>query len=257
MLDVYMFILYLFSFIFGICIGSFLNVVIYRVPKEISVAKGRSFCPFCKEQIKFYDNIPLFSWMFLRGKCRKCKSPISIRYPIVELLGGITAVLCSYRFGLFTLKTLVAFCATAILISVAYIDHDTMTIPNGLNIALIFPSIAAIFVFKEVDILERVIGFFCVSLLLLIITLLINGAFGGGDIKLMAVAGFMLGYKNILVAFMIGIIITGFYAIIKVVLKKVSKKDHMAFGPGLCIGIFTAMLYGNQILDWYLNLCMR
>lgn len=257
MVNLYIFILYLFSFVFGICICSFLNVVIYRVPNEISVAKGRSFCPSCKAQIKFYDNIPLLSWAILRGKCRNCKCQISVRYPIVEFLGGIVAVLCSYCYGLFTVKTLIAFMASAILISIAYIDHDTMTIPNGLNIALIFPAVISVFVFNEIGIFERVIGLICVSLLLLIMTLVISGAFGGGDIKLMAVAGFMLGYKNILLAFMIGIIITGIYAIIKVVLKKLTKKDHIAFGPGLCFGIFISMLYGKEILDWYLNLCIK
>lgn len=255
MANLYIFILYLFSFIFGVCIGSFLNVVIYRVPKGISVAKGRSYCPVCKNQIKFYDNIPILSFLILKGKCRNCKCNISIRYEIVELLGGISALLCSYSYGLFTVKALVAFISSAILISIAYIDYDTMTIPNGLNIALIFPAVASVFVFNNVTILQRVIGLFCVSIFMLIITLIINGAFGGGDIKLMAVAGFMLGYKNIILAFVMGIIITGIYAIIKVISKKISAKDHIAFGPGLCIGILVAILYGKQIVNWYLNLC--
>lgn len=256
MTNLFIFILYLFSFIFGICIGSFLNVVIYRVPNGISVVKGRSYCTICKKQIKFYDNIPILSWIILKGKCRNCKSPISIRYLIIELLGGISALLCSYCYGLFTVKTLVIFIACVILISIAYIDYDIMIIPNGLNIALIFPAVISIFVFNNVKIIERVIGFLCVSLFMLILTVIINGAFGGGDIKLMAVAGFMLGYKSILLAFMIGIIFTGIYAIVKVLAKKLSKDDHIAFGPGLCIGIYFSMLYGKQILDWYLNMCI-
>ena len=254
MTNLYIFILYLFTFVIGICIGSFLNVVIYRVPNGVSFAKGRSYCPACKQQIKFYDNIPLLSWIILKGKCRNCKSNISIRYPIVELLGGISAILCSYRFGLFTVGSLITFISSAILISITYIDYDTMTIPNGFNIALIVPATISAFIFKEIKIYERLIGLLSVSLLMLIITMIVKGAFGGGDIKLMAVAGFMLGYKNILLSFFIGIIITGIYAIIKLATKKLNKKDHIAFGPGLCIGIFISMLYGSQILNWYMNL---
>ena len=142
------FVLYAFVFIFGCMIGSFLNVVVYRVPIGISVAKGRSFCPNCGKPIAFYDNIPLLSYLWLRGKCRKCGAKIAPRYFFTELCGGLLALLMAghYDFGL---QAVVGFAVAAILLAVTLIDFDTMTIPNGLVIALIIPVAASYFVFLE------------------------------------------------------------------------------------------------------------
>lgn len=248
------FILYFMAFIFGICIGSFLNVVIYRVPNGISIAKGRSFCPECKTQIKNYDLIPVLSWILLKGICRNCGGKISIRYPVVELLGGVVAVLTFLCYG-FTLKSFVAFILFAILICIAYVDYDSMEIPDSILYSLAVPCIASFFVFKEISIKERIIGLLCVSGFLLIMSLLIKGSFGLGDVILMAFAGFFTGYKNIILAFFIGIVVSGLYAITKIITKKLKGKDHMSFGPGLCLGIFIAQLYGDKIIDFYLHIC--
>ncbi|PKM60228.1 MAG: prepilin peptidase [Firmicutes bacterium HGW-Firmicutes-4] len=245
------FILYVYIFVIGIVIGSFLNVVIYRVPLEISVAKGRSFCPHCHAQIKGYHNIPVFSYLWLRGKCADCGEPISIRYPLVELFTGLIAILIFAVYG-FSFQWLVVFSAGAILIGITMIDFDTMTIPNGLVIALMAPALLSFFFFPQLGILSRVIGIFVISLPMLILVLFIPDAFGGGDIKLMAVAGFMLGWGNTLLAAFIGLLLGGAVAV--VLLAKKTPDKHMAFGPYLCIGIMTALLFGDIIIQWYLNL---
>ena len=121
-------------FILGSCIASFINVLIYRIPRDLDFVNGRSFCPSCHNTLKPYDMIPVFSWLFLKGKCRFCKEPISPRYPLIELCGGLLAMLCFYRYG-FTWMTLVSFVLAMILLTITMIDFDTMTIPNSLVIA--------------------------------------------------------------------------------------------------------------------------
>ena len=245
------FILYLYIFVVGIVIGSFLNVVIYRLPLEISVAKGRSFCPRCQAPIKGYHNIPVFSYLRLRGKCADCGGPIAIRYPLVELFTGLMAILIFAVYG-FSFQWLVVFSAAAILICITMIDFDTMIIPNGLVIALMAPALLSFFFFPQLGILSRVIGIFAISLPMLILVLFIPEAFGGGDIKLMAVAGFMLGWDHTLLAAFIGLLLGGAVAV--VLLAKKTPDKHMPFGPYLCIGIMTALLFGDIIIKWYLNL---
>ncbi|MBC3899893.1 prepilin peptidase [Acetobacterium malicum] len=245
------FILYLYIFVIGIVIGSFLNVVIYRVPKEISFAKGRSFCPHCQAQIKGYHNVPVFSYLWLRGKCADCGESISIRYPLVELFAGLMAVLVFAVYG-FSFQWLVVFAAGAILICITMIDFDTMTIPNGLVLALMAPALLSFFFFPQVGILSRVIGIFVISLPMLALVLVIPDAFGGGDIKLMAVAGFMLGWGHTLLATFIGLLLGGVVAFY--LLAQKTKDKHMPFGPYLCVGIMTALLFGDIIIQWYFNL---
>lgn len=251
MVELIQFILYLYVFVVGIVIGSFLNVIIYRVPQGISFTKGRSFCPHCQAQIKGYHNIPVFSYFWLRGKCANCGKPIAIRYPLVELFTGLIAIIIFAVYG-FSFQWLVVFSAGTILICITMIDFDTMIIPNGLVIALMAPALLSFFLFPEVGILSRVIGIFVISLPMLILTLFIPEAFGGGDIKLMAVVGFMLGWGNTLLAAFIGLLLGGAVAVYLLLQK--TKDKHMAFGPYLCIGIMTALLFGDIIIQWYFNL---
>lgn len=241
----------MFVFVFGCMIGSFLNVVVYRVPIGISVVKGRSFCPNCGKPIAFYDNIPLLSYLWLRGKCRKCGAKIAPRYFFTELCGGLLALLMAWHYD-FGLQAVVGFVAASILLAITLIDFDTMTIPNGLVIALIVPAAASCFVFLEPSLISRVIGVFVISVPMLILSLVIPGGFGGGDVKLMAVAGFLLGWPCTLLATFIGLVLGGIVGVVK--LLKKSEEKHMAFGPYLSIGILVALLYGGAILEWYLTL---
>lgn len=251
-MDAVLIFLYTYVFVLGACLASFINVVIYRVPLSISVAKGRSFCPRCNSQLKFYDLIPILSWATLKGKCRYCGEKISIRYPLIELLGGVLSILCFNVFGI-TWMTLIAIIFTMILIAISMIDFDTLEIPNELIIALILCAITSILVYN-ISISDRILGFFIISVPMYLLIIAIPNSFGGGDVKLIAACGLLLGYQNTILAMFIAIIIGGFYAIYLLVTKKVTKQTHIAFGPYICLGAYIALLYGNTLITWYLSL---
>jgi leader peptidase (prepilin peptidase)/N-methyltransferase len=260
---------YVFAFAFGAVIGSFLNVLIYRIPLKIDWVRGSSFCPKCKHKLGPLDLVPIFSYLFLGRKCRYCHDPISPRYMIIELAGGLLALgswaafmhvpaLLMANTGFVggyapMLAAILYFIVLCILLVIAGIDADTMIIPDGLNIALLVCGILAIFVAPELSIISRVIGLFCISVPLLVITLIIPNAFGGGDVKLMAAAGFLLGWQGAVVALFIGVVIGGAYGVYLMSSKKKGAKEHFAFGPSLCIGITAALFFTAPIINWYLG----
>lgn len=244
--------LYVYMFVIGSCIASFINVVIYRVPLGINIAKGRSFCPKCHKTLKPYDMIPVLSWFILGGKCRFCKEPISKRYPIIEFIGGVLGVLCFYHYGIDGM-TLISFSLSMVLLAITMIDLDTMTIPNSLVICCVVIAILSI-MFHNISMVDRVIGFFIISVPMYVMNLIIPDCFGGGDIKLIAVCGFMLGWQMTLLAMFIAILVGGIYACYLVISKKAKKGAHMAFGPYICLGITLALFYGPQIVNAYLSL---
>jgi len=245
--------IYIIAAVFGMCIFSFLNVVIYRVPRNISYAKGFSMCPTCGHRLYPKDLVPVFSWLFLRGKCRYCGTKISPRYMVVEFLGAACAVGDLWVYGL-SLAAVTVFLFLAILTVIAFVDADTMEIPNRFLITVIAAALLSLVTGPQVPVLERVIGFFCISAPLFLITLIIPDAFGGGDIKLMAPAGFMLGWKLTLIAFFISLITGGGWGIYLMAGKKESGKAHMPFGPFLALGMAVSVLFGNNLLRWYLGL---
>ena len=247
------FLLGAYLFLCGSCIGSFLNVVIYRVPRGISIAKGRSFCPGCGHTLRPLDLVPVFSFLFLRGRCRYCQMKISRRYPLVETIMGLAALLVFGRTGL-TLSLPIEFAAASILAAAAFIDQDTMTIPNSLIVALAVPALALAVFVSQPGLLSRVIGFFVLSLPMFLLTLAIPDGFGMGDVKLIAVCGFLLGWENNLVAGFIALLLGVGYGIFLMIRDKNNRHAHIAFGPYLCIGVFTAMLYGNELIDGYMRL---
>lgn len=237
-------------FLFGSCIFSFLNVVIYRLPAKMDFVTGRSMCPACGHTLGALDMIPVFGWMFLRGRCRYCGEKVSARYPFVEFLGGAFAVMCLYCYGV-SARAGIAFLFLCILTVVAFIDMDTMEIPFPLVIAAGITGVASCFFFPEISLFERAVGMACVSVPLWLLTLLVEGAFGGGDIKFMAACGIFLGWKLNLLAFFLAVAGGGCYGIWLLAAKKKKKTDHFAFGPFLCIGAAAAMFAGERILDWY------
>lgn len=244
----------------GGCIFSFADVVADRLPRNISFVKGRSYCPECGHTLAWYDMIPVASWLILRGRCRRCRCRIPFRYPVTECLGMAAAEICLIYFGTWNdyyhainLQAITVFCLLTILLIIAQIDQKTMEIPNGLVIACMIPAGVAIFAFPQVTIGARLIGIVSVSLPLLLLTLAIPGAFGGGDIKLMAVIGFFLGWKMCLTAFALAVLIGGLYGIVLLLSKKKEGKEHFAFGPFLCTGIAIAIFAGEPLLSWYLS----
>lgn len=243
-------ILFMIVFLYGIVLGSFLNVLIYRLPLKENIATNRSHCMQCGKQIQWYDLIPLVSYIILRGKCRNCGNKISAQYPLIEAMNGFGYVLIFAVNG-FALLSILDCLLFSILVVIAIIDWRTFEIPFSLNIAI---GVLAIFriILNINHLLDSLIGFCVISGFLLILYYITKGmGIGGGDIKLMAVAGLYLGWKNVILAFVIGCILG---AVIHLILMKVSKKDHMlAFGPYLSAGILITILYGQSIIDWYLK----
>ena len=237
-------------FVFGAIMGSFFNVVIYRLPLHESIVYGSSHCPTCQKPIKAYDLIPILSYLILSGKCRNCHQRISIRYPLIELLTALTYTLIYLVYGL-SYITLIGLILTSLLIIIAMIDIDTMEILDRFHIILLVLAIINLF-FTNLPLKDHIIGFFIISIPFLIIAYLTNGI-GGGDIKLIAVAGFLLGYQATLVAFFIASIIGGIVAVYLLVTKQKDRKSLIAFGPYLCIGIYFAYLYGQPVFNWYLT----
>ena len=241
-------VIYLFVFIFGICIGSFLNVLIYRIPLHINIAKGRSFCPKCGNTLLARDLVPLFSFLVLRGRCRFCGDPISPRYPLVESLGGAASIVSVIVWGM-TWHALIAFAACCVLVTVAFIDIDTMEIPDSMHVALIVLGICAVFAVPMPALVSRLIGIVAVSVPMILLDLIIKDSFGGGDIKLCAACGFLLGWRALIVGTFIAIIGGGIYGIYLLASKKKDRKGHFAFGPFLAAGMAVALFVGDAI--WY------
>lgn len=248
-------------FLFGICIGSFLNVVILRLPRHESLIKRSSHCMTCGTKIRPIDLIPVLSWIILRGKCHSCGEKISVRYPIVESLNGILYILTFIVLDI-NAKAIITCVLMSLLIVIAFMDWDTQEIDLiivGLVLLLAVP--AAIFT-DDVELKHRIIGALIISVPFFIIgevsRPIIKKKFGEdfraielGDTLLMFAAGALLGTRAVIVSALIGIITA---AIGGVISKKVTKESKFAFGPYLSIGIAAAMLWGNKIADWYITL---
>lgn len=237
-------------FILGSIIGSFLNVVIFRLPKHESIVFGPSHCMECNEKIKPFDLVPILSYLLLGGKCRHCHTKISIRYPLIELINGLIYVWIFLVNGMnLDSFLLMAFASTLLVITM--IDYDTMDIYDGTLIVILILGILRLATNFD-SFPSAIIGGLIVSIPLYLIAVLTQGI-GGGDVKLMAVAGFFLGIKATLVGTFIGILTGGIWGIVLLSVFKKEGKAMIPFGPFLCFGMLIASLYGNQIANWYLS----
>lgn len=234
--------------LFGLVIGSYLNVVIYRLPLKLSTAKGRSFCPQCHHTLQPLDLVPVFSWLFLGRQCRYCKEPISWRYPFIELLCCLGFGLCIAIFPM--VDAIIYSFFLAILIVVAMIDLDTMEIPDRMSIFILLLGVILLFLHPQ-QIGSSLIGAFVISIPLWVLSKF--NAMGGGDVKLMFASGFLLGWQNVLVAFMLSSFIGSVYAIYLIVVKKRDRSSAIPFGPFLAMGLALATLYGPSLIQWYLT----
>lgn len=242
---------YIVIFIFGITIGSFLNVCIYRIPLHQSIVTVSSHCMTCGRKLKWYDMVPVFSWLLLGGKCRSCKSKISLQYPVIESLNGILYVVICLVNGM-DLFSLIYCLMTSALLTLSLIDWRTYEIPPGINAFLFILGVTAA-VLDRGNLLSHLAGMVCVSVFLGILYLISRGrAIGGGDIKLMFACGLILGWKQIILAFLLGCIIG---SVIHLVRIRVQGEGHvLAMGPYLSAGIFLAALWGNAWISWYISL---
>ncbi len=241
-------------FIVGLCVGSFMNVVAYRLPRGQSVVKGRSACPKCAHKLAAADLIPVVSRLFLRGRCRYCGAHISVRYTLVELLYGVLAAVSVWRYSL-GWQALCAFAVLSLLAAIALCDADTMEIPDQLTLALALAAVTSAFAFGAPSLLSRVIGTLAVSLPLWLLTsFAVKDSFGGGDIKLFAVCGFLLGWQRLLVAAFIAIVAAGAYGCWLLATKRGSRGTRFAFGPFIAAGAAIALLCGDELISFYLQL---
>ena len=204
----------------------------------------------CGRQLKWYELIPVFSFLIQGGKCRSCKIKLSVQYPIIELLNGLLYVLVFYIVG-FNAQAVLYCLLASVLIVISVIDFRTYEIPIGCNIFILVLGIAQVFIDLP-HTHKYVIGFFAISLVLFLVWLISKGrAIGGGDIKLLAAAGLLLGWQNIILAFLLGCVIG---AIIHLIRMKVQNADRtLAFGPYLSAGIFIAALFGDTLIRMYLG----
>ncbi|WIF94515.1 prepilin peptidase [Caminicella sporogenes] len=238
--------------VFGILIGSFLNVCICRIPQNESIVYPPSHCTVCGTKLNILDLIPVFSYLFLKGRCRYCGEKISPQYPIVELLNAVLYLLLyyEYSFGLLFIKYAIF---SSLLIVIFFIDLKFQIIPDrlivlGLAVGIIF-NLYKLKIYFFNGLLGLIIG----GGLFLIIAVATNGAMGGGDIKLMGILGFALGWKNILLITFISFVIGAVFSIFLLILKVKSRKDFIPFGPFIATASFITMLYGSQIIHWYIS----
>lgn len=239
-----------FVFVFGLLVGSFLNICIYRMPKKESIVFGRSHCTTCSVEIKNHDLIPVFSYLILGGKCRNCKSKISIKYLVVELLNAFLYLL-TFIFFKFSADFFIYAVLMSILIIISLIDYEIKIIPNILILFILFIGILSIFFSPQLFWYERIIGFFAASLPFLLASIISRGGMGGGDIKLMAVCGLILGWKLILISLFIGCILGTIYGFIARKKNGSFLKASIPFGPFLSTAMVISIFFGNPLILWY------
>lgn len=244
--------LYIFIFIFGTIIGSFLNVVIYRTPQRKSIIFPPSHCTKCGHELKPVDLLPVLSYILLKGRCRYCSEEISIRYPVVELLTGLIFFIIFYKFDL-SIKALSYIFLSTVLIVITFIDIEHKIIPNKLILTGIFGGIMFRIFMYSYGFMDYIIGFLLGGGILLLISLLSGGEMGGGDIKLMALIGLFVGWKLTATTLFFSVIIGALEGIILIVLRIKTKKDYIPFSPSISIAWFISILYGYNILNYYIG----
>lgn len=251
-----------FVLLYGLMIGSFLNVCIYRMPRGESIVRPRSHCPGCKKPVAWYDNVPLLSYLALKGKCRNCGDRISPRYFWIELLCGVVwwGLWRYYGFSPLLWPVLVL---VSILIAITFTDFETGLIPDkltftgaaaGLILSAAFPEVHDKFIWYE-GLLESFLGFWAGGILLYTIGILGKLAFkkdsmGGGDIKLLAMMGTFLGVKKVIFCVML----SPFFALpFALYMKYVRKSETIPYGPFLALSGFVFYIAGPQIMTWVFN----
>jgi len=282
--------LLLVTFVFSLLVGSFLNVVIYRFPRSMeyewtndsinhlsenhnelkdslakyiptdkppSIVWARSNCQNCNHQIKAWENIPLFGFMFLKGKCSGCQVKISHRYWIVELLTAILSTIVVYHFG-WSLTSLSGLVLTWLLLSIALIDFDTMVIPDQFSLSLmwigLFISLWVVFIEPSSAIKGALFGYLLLWTVFHIFKLVTGkDGMGYGDFKLLAAGGAWFGVQSVLVIIIMSAFSGAVIGSLYIFLSKNSKNKQIPFGPYLAAGIWINMLYGEAIINWYLD----
>ena len=249
------------SLVFGSVIGSCLNVCIYRIPQNIAIARPRSYCPKCSNPIRALDNIPIISFIILKGRCRNCDKKIRLQYPAVELLTALLTIAVVWKFD-FTILTIFYLSLVYILITISFIDLEHMIIPDGLVLAAaLLGLMALIFNILPIGWMESAYG-----------ALLYGGGLalagyagkliykmetmGWGDVKLALVMGLCLGWIMSIVSLVLSVLIATFYIVLGMAAGRLTRKQMIPFGPFLALGTVISFLWGTEILGLYLQLVL-
>lgn len=238
--------------VFGLIIGSFSNVVIYRLPEGQSIIFPGSHCRSCFTPIHPWDNIPLVSYVLLRGRCRQCGEHISLRYPCVEFLSGVLYVLLWYKFGL-SLQLIVYALLTSSLLVIALIDFDHKIIPNSITLPGILIGVGLSFWALPITPLDSLIGLFAGGIFFYLVALISKGGMGGGDIKLIAMIGAFLGWQGVFFTILVGALAGSIVGLGLMSIGKKGRKDKVPFGPFLALGAILFILVGDNLIYWYLQ----
>lgn len=248
-------------FILGLCFGSFVNMLVYRTAVRYCLGrvtprpydKNRSFCDYCGRQLKWYENIPVFSWLFLKGKTKCCHKKLPLSYPVVELLMGFLFLIFYFVGAIHEspLQIGLGFLIIVFLVFSAVFDLKYMILPDFSTVILI--GCAIIFIFVGViheSPLRFILSALVASGFLLVLNLITKGnGMGMGDVKLAVFMGLFLGYPKTVVAFYVAFIVGAIYGLILMIFKKANKKTQIPFGPFLILGVFVAWWFGEKIVN--------
>jgi leader peptidase (prepilin peptidase)/N-methyltransferase len=249
---------YIMVFLFGAVIGSFLNVCIYRLPREQSVAWPASRCPSCRQAIAVYDNIPILSYLMLRGRCRACRSPISMQYPLVEAANAIGYVGVFWMFG-FTAVACVYAALVSALIVVTGTDLSHTMIPDAVTLPGIVVGVLCAALILPIGIVDSLLGILVAGGILWFLAWISPYVFGkegmgGGDIKLMAMVGSYIGWQPALLAIMIGSLRGSLVGGGLIVAGIMRREHYIPFGPFLAVGSLLALFFHQPLFEWYWSL---
>lgn len=239
--------------VYGVCIGSFLNVVIYRLPIGMPIAHGRSICPQCGHQLAAKDLVPVVSFLALGGKCRYCGAPISPRYPGVELLTASAFALCGGRYG-FTGYGVILALYCAVLITAWFIDLDHTYIPDRLQLAVALLAAASLRWGPSLPLADRLWGGLGLGAGMFLLSYLTGGGIGGGDIKLLALSGLLLGWKLAVPAFFLAYILAAARCLPAILQKKVERGQEIPMAPYFALALMIMALFGEDLLRFYFSL---
>ena len=237
----------------GAMLGSFANVVIYRLPAGASIVRPGSRCPHCGHPVRPWDNVPLISYLLLRGRCRDCRAPIAIRYPLVEGLMALLGVGVRLRFAgpiaVVWVPLLSALLFAFLLVVITFIDLDHQLIPNRIT----YPGIAVGMVLAAIQGRALLAGMTALGAggLILAIVIASRGGMGGGDVKLAGLIGVFLPWPGAAVSLFLGFVGGGLVSIVLLALRLRGRKDAIPFGPALAAGALAALFWGNAIWAWY------
>lgn len=239
-----------FVFILGTVIGSFINVCIYRIPKGESIIYPPSYCPRCGYHLRPIDLIPLLSYIWLRGRCRKCGVPISIRYLFVEFLTGVIFLLTFIIFG-FTFDFFAATILIICLITSAFIDLNHQIIPDKLVLPTAAIGLPLTILLRWENLTDYFFGFAVGGGTILLIVVLSRGGMGGGDIKLFATVGMYLGLRLTVLALLLSFVFGSIAGLILILLKGKKMKDAIPFAPFIALGSIVSLFIGEELINWY------